>query len=483
MTQQTSDDDRYRLASRWPQNVKLGTGVGGTSFFFVPNELIVRLTRKQMVDDPQGALDDVIEAVAELLGPEVDRERLRYKDREGKIPILLLPDGVDVPSVGRYLRDQGFRAWPNHIFFADPAGADSFSQVRPSVHANPVTFGSLANPVTFGSLANPVTFGSLANPVTFGSLGAALAGACCADCFGTYVSPTVPTEIPHQTLALAVPAPELEARSAAIGQGLRVVVLDTGLALNAYRPPMDENRVGCSDPASADDQPDPENDGLVDPAAGHGTFIASIINRMAPGAQVDVVQVLTTYGVGQEDEIGQAIDRIRVANRPDVLTMSFSSYTEDDHPAEGLTEAIQRIAAAGTIVVASAGNSASCRPAWPAAMPEVISVGALGPMGPAPFTNFGPWVKACAPGVDIVSQFFMHKPQSGAPEIPLDDHDHPFLGWAKWSGTSFSAPIVVGALLQAQVLGGTLSDAVDALINEPHLARMPGLGTIVNAYP
>ena len=47
--------------------------------------------------------------------------------------------------------------------------------------------------------------------------------------------------------------------------------------------------------------------------------------------------------------------------------------------------------------MASAGNDALSRPVLPAALPGVVGVGALGPGGPAPFPNYGPWVDACAP--------------------------------------------------------------------------------------
>ena len=48
----------------------------------------------------------------------------------------------------------------------------------------------------------------------------------------------------------------------------------------------------------------------------------------------------------------------------------------------------------------------SCRPYYPAAIPGVIAVGGLAADGKAWFTNFGDWVDACAPAVDIVSTFF-----------------------------------------------------------------------------
>ena len=133
-----------------------------------------------------------------------------------------------------------------------------------------------------------------------------------------------------------------------------------------------------------------------------------------------------------------------------------------------------------TYQVRSAGNDSCCRPTYPAALPGVVGVGALGPCGPAPFTNHGPWVRACAPGTDIVDSFFLEwngseQPLSGGPD-PDDFH-----GWARWSGTSFSAPIVAGVLAREMLLNGcTAQEAVGRVVDAPWLLRLPGLGTVID---
>jgi subtilisin family serine protease len=131
------------------------------------------------------------------------------------------------------------------------------------------------------------------------------------------------------------------------------------------------------------------------------------------------------------------------------------------------------------VVVASAGNDATSRPAYPAAQPGVIGVAAVGPAGPAPFTNYGSWVTACAPGVDVVSHFY-----TGIDEH--DDHDpatSDFRGWAKWCGTSFAGPIVAGAIArEAGIYGISVAAAVERVVNDERLLRLPGLGTVVNVH-
>ena len=134
--------------------------------------------------------------------------------------------------------------------------------------------------------------------------------------------------------------------------------------------------------------------------------------------------------------------------------------------------------------VASAGNDGSCRPTWPASFENVIAVGALGPNGKAWFSNYGPWVDACAPGVDIVSCFF-----DLGEEADYDGED--FNGWACWSGTSFSAPIVAASIAwewmccgEREHAGAPLGDPATPrwLLDRPGHFRYPWLGTVVNPH-
>jgi subtilisin family serine protease len=108
----------------------------------------------------------------------------------------------------------------------------------------------------------------------------------------------------------------------------------------------------------------------------------------------------------------------------------------------------------GITCVAAAGNDRT-QVAYPAAFPTVIGVGAIGRFGTFPedsahtlkignykdwtgklfaanFTNFGPQIDMCAPGVAILST------------VPT--------GYVSWDGTSFSCPLVsalVALILEA----------------------------------
>lgn len=121
--------------------------------------------------------------------------------------------------------------------------------------------------------------------------------------------------------------------------------------------------------------------------------------------------------------------------------------------------------------IAAAGNQASSRPYYPAALPGIVSVGGLGEDGRAWFSNFGSWVDACAPATDVVSTFFA---VVGEPDGP---HFH---GWARWSGTSFAAPKVAGTIAQEMYLTGATPQQVWRRMSDHQRLRVPDLGTVVN---
>jgi hypothetical protein len=140
--------------------------------------------------------------------------------------------------------------------------------------------------------------------------------------------------------------------------------------------------------------------------------------------------------------------------------------------------------ATGAVVVASAGNDATDRPLFPACLPDVVAVGALDPYGPAAYTNHGAWVDACAPGTDLVSAFYEYNGEMELLPMPGSSDPDRYEQWARWTGTSFAAPVVAAALLrQMAIAGGTAQEAVDRVVRSEGLFRLAGLGTVVNLSP
>ena len=256
---------------------------------------------------------------------------------------------------------------------------------------------------------------------------------------------------------------------------VRIAVIDTGRPIDNAMANLPNKPIDVG--GEPKDQADAITDLYLDPVAGHGTFIAGLLARVAPGCAIRVFQALTSFGDGKETDIAATILSVLDDNKPPhILSLSFSGYTLD-HPT-CLHTAIKAAINAGVVVVASAGNDGISRKAYPAAFEGVVSVAALGPSGPAPFSNWGSWVRACAPGVDIPSTFWHF--DGRAHERYGVDPDR-YEGWATWSGTSFSAPIVAGAIaktMKAQSISG--NDAVEVLIDQPGLLRLPCYGTVIN---
>jgi len=250
---------------------------------------------------------------------------------------------------------------------------------------------------------------------------------------------------PADTVRLAetMPMP-----SAAVGEGVRVEVLDTGLFLD--HPWWQRGGISAQSVENTSEPPDDDHDGVLDQQAGHGTFVAGIVAQQAPAAQIFTRAVLDSYGHGAEDVIAQAIRDAVTAFHADssarrlVLNLSLGGYTDGDAPPLAILDALDTLPPEAVVVAAAGNDYPNCRrPFFPAALKRVLGVGALDEQGaPAPFSNRGSWVDACARGVRVDSSFF-----SGfdGPLTESPDPDH-FEGFAAWSGTSFAAPLVAGRI-------------------------------------
>ena len=277
--------------------------------------------------------------------------------------------------------------------------------------------------------------------------------------------------------------PKLGKPSLTPGSG-RSIVLDTGIAMSSKLPSLLRTVRHLDAQPGERDRADENNDGLLDPVAGHGTFIAGIIEQLAPEHDVQVFSVLSTFGDGDAASIASRIDDLRIAGELDphtILNMSFGSYA--DAQMHVLAEAVKLAQDQGAVVVASAGNDGTSVPSFPACLPGVVGVGSIDECGRAPYSNFGSWVRACAPGSELVSSFYARFNGKVAPQRGQEDPDK-FASWAQWTGTSFAAPVVVAALMRHMALTKVnANQAVEMLIDGANLGRIPGLGAVINLVP
>jgi hypothetical protein len=471
------DEPAERVAGGpWQDRVKFAPG-GGLAYR--PGEILVR--------------GEVGELAAGILAERFDAE-FPVEELQGGNWVRFGGLGDPLQAI-EVLRRFGVASQVNHVLFANvccpphpatPEGERFYASpfYASALHSNPV----YANPFYASPFyASPFYASAGSGCGCCGCCGSAAASPFYASPFYAspfYASPFYASAVPSPAAAPAVQATGMR-RSSARPAGapqrppqqadhdVRIAILDTGYAEGPHRPAVPPQHLVDG----GGDIPDEDGDAYLDPAAGHGTFIAGLIERTTPGCQLEAIAVLSGYGDSDEARIGEVL--FRLAERPQpphFVNLSFSGYSPLNM--DYLADAVNRLHDVGTVVVASAGNDATCIPTYPAVLPGVIGVGALDEDGnAAPFTNYGPWVRACTLGVDVLSTFFDNF--NGA-EPPVDGADpDDFRGWARWSGTSFAGPIVVAALAQAVINGRTPRQAETELVSAERLPRRAMLGTIV----
>jgi subtilisin family serine protease len=229
---------------------------------------------------------------------------------------------------------------------------------------------------------------------------------------------------------------------------VRVVVLDTGVWADS---PLPASRYRV-DPGDVESTVDANHDDVIDSDVAHANFIAGVVLQGCRQADVRVVKVLDTFGIGTELDLAQHIARL---SNVDILNLSLGAFSTNDAPPVLLRAALEQfLSGQDRMMVAAAGNdSCADRPFWPAAFSgagqpwseQVIAVAAHDGTAICPWSNTGPWVDIAAPGANVVSTYIHH------PEFAS--------GWAAWSGTSFATPSVVAALVTLAGEAGSLRDA------------------------
>ena len=271
----------------------------------------------------------------------------------------------------------------------------------------------------------------------------------------------------------AVPDPVLTTDHAA-GEGVRVVVVDTGLDPESPdRHPWMAGVTGDDDPAIGA--------GVLGPYAGHGTFIAGVIRSVAPTGRGDRP---VAPSAGPARSSSRTWSRPWTGCWPTTRPTSSACRPErgpSTRPVRSACKAFNETRLRhhkGVVLVAAAGNDASRQPFWPAAAPWTVSVGRAGRATGAP----GPTSATSAAGSTSTPPARTSSTPSRAGtysyhEPPRRGRDGNFDGMARWSGTSFSTPVVSG-LIAARMsrTGENGRDAAAALLVQARTSVLPGVG-------
>ena len=235
---------------------------------------------------------------------------------------------------------------------------------------------------------------------------------------------------------------------------IKVAILDSGI--DSAHPDLAGKVVAGYDFYNDDSDPSDDN--------GHGTHVAGIVAAaldnltglpaeeegiagVAPDAALLAAKVCGADGTCDDAAIASGIDW-SVTNGAKVINLSLG----DPAPSETIDLAIQNAWQAGVVVVAAAGNNGSTTEFYPAAIDNVIAVGAFDEHHQkASFSNFGNWVDISAPGNAIISSYPLSA-CGGSGSTPGDSGCYTYL-----SGTSMASPHVAGAAALIWSLPGVAS--------------------------
>jgi subtilisin family serine protease len=255
-----------------------------------------------------------------------------------------------------------------------------------------------------------------------------------------------------------------------------VALLDTGIKEHSWLM-QDGQNLWFTDPTSKGRElADPEQ--CQHPAgekdcygshAGHATFLAGAIRRVAPNAGLLSYHVLNAHGEADDVLVVEALERLASTELNDwlrdrrqrlaVVLLAFGrSGRPDELEITLMRDCLRKLAARNVMTVAAAGNDGTDALHYPAAFAAepglgVTAVGGLASESAerARFSNYAPWIGAWRRATNIFGAmpFTAVDPTLGEPERKARRSGaDPLNGFAWWSGTSFAAAEFAGELVK-----------------------------------
>ena len=201
---------------------------------------------------------------------------------------------------------------------------------------------------------------------------------------------------------------------------------------------------------------------------------------LAPGSDV-FVEGFCIGGVGgggilESDMVVQLEEAMK--RDPQVINLSAGCRTRMDYPSAAFeTFYEEHLKDTECVLVAAAGNDSTAAPFWPAAFDWAVGVGSLDRDGRiSDFSNYGVSADVYALGRNHVNAF----PDGSykCRETPDKGDIRVFrTGMARWSGTSFAAPIVAGLIArEIAETGASPADARDVVLSRAVYDSDPTVG-------
>jgi len=199
---------------------------------------------------------------------------------------------------------------------------------------------------------------------------------------------------------------------------------------------------------------------------GHGTHVAGIVGALGNNSQgvagvvwqckllpVRVMARIVRDSTGAASGSGTSANiaagiRWAADQGAQVINLSLGGYGASRVEANAVAYA----QACGSLVVAAMGNDNTSRPLYPAAFPDVVAVGSIGPTDQrSSFSNTGSHMVVCGPGEAIHNTYYDYPNRSST--------------YADLSGTSMATPHVSGvaALVWSSAPGKTATAVKNVL--------------------